>query len=102
MVCSDAVASRAYDFDFFPDFWSDPFSSDFLSDVSVLTLHNLRDEALEVELRVGNDGKRLANLLTDQHSEADGRGRHRIVLDPYGYRWYRVGGLTYLLDRTSD
>jgi hypothetical protein len=26
-------------------------------------------------------------------------GRHRLVMEGYGYRWYRVGGLDYLLDR---
>ena len=29
------------------------------------------------------------------------RGQHRIVLEPYGYRWYRVGGLDYLLKRSD-
>ena len=71
--------------------------------VGVLTLHNLRDEAIEVELTLDRgQGMRLANLLTEHHSDADGRGRHRIVLDPYGYHWFRLGGLTYLLDRRSD
>jgi hypothetical protein len=27
--------------------------------------------------------------------------RHDIILEPYGYRWYRVGGLDYLLKRTE-
>ena len=27
------------------------------------------------------------------------RGRHTVLLEPYGYRWYRVGGLDYLLRR---
>jgi maltose alpha-D-glucosyltransferase / alpha-amylase len=26
-------------------------------------------------------------------------GKHRVCLDAYGYRWYRVGGLDYLLKR---
>jgi maltose alpha-D-glucosyltransferase/alpha-amylase len=70
---------------------------------SVLTLHNLRDAALEIELSLDRgDGRRLSNLLTGHHSEADRRGRHRIVMEPYGYHWYRLGGLTYLLDRAND
>ena len=28
-------------------------------------------------------------------------GKHRIVIEAYGYRWYRVGGLDYLLRRTE-
>jgi maltose alpha-D-glucosyltransferase/alpha-amylase len=41
------------------------------------------------------------NLLTDDHSRANGRGRHDVLLEPYGYRWYRVGGLDYLLKRSE-
>lgn len=68
----------------------------------VVTLHNLSGESLEVTLALGDrDGHRLANLLTSAHSEADARGVHRIVLEPYGYRWYRVGGLGYLLERSD-
>jgi maltose alpha-D-glucosyltransferase/alpha-amylase len=69
---------------------------------SVLTIHNLRDTAVEIELRLpGEHAKRLANLLTNDHSDADERGRHRIIMEPYGYHWYRVGGLGYLLERTE-
>lgn len=68
---------------------------------SVLTLHNLTDVSVEIELRLGDElGRKLINLLTQAHSEADGRGVHHIVMDPYGYNWYRVGGLGYLLDRS--
>jgi len=71
-------------------------------DASVLTLHNLRDAVLEIEITLDRgDGMRLTNLLTGHHSEANARGRHRIVMEPYGYHWYRLGGLTYLLDRSS-
>ena len=40
-------------------------------------------------------------LLAEDHSHADDGGRHRLVLEPYGYRWYRVGGLDYLLKRSD-
>jgi maltose alpha-D-glucosyltransferase/alpha-amylase len=46
-------------------------------------------------------GRRLCNVLSKENSDADARGRHHIVMEPYGYRWYRVGGLGYLLDRTD-
>jgi maltose alpha-D-glucosyltransferase / alpha-amylase len=70
---------------------------------SVLVLHNLHGEPREVLLDVGlgEQGKRLMNLLGDEHSEAEESGKHRIVLQGYGYRWYRVGGLDYLLKRTT-
>jgi maltose alpha-D-glucosyltransferase/alpha-amylase len=68
---------------------------------SVVTLHNLTGDAVEIELHLGDDpGRKLTNVLTEAHSEADRRGRHHIVMDPYGYNWYRVGGLGYLLDRS--
>src|SRR5438128_8024738 len=39
-------------------------------------------------------GVRVAHgRLAEDHSRADSRGRHHILLEPYGYRWYRVGGL---------
>jgi maltose alpha-D-glucosyltransferase / alpha-amylase len=69
---------------------------------SVLAIHNLREAAVEVDLRLDRErGRTLQNLLTGDHSEADGRGHHHIVMEPYGYHWYRMGGLTYLLDRTD-
>jgi maltose alpha-D-glucosyltransferase/alpha-amylase len=46
-------------------------------------------------------GKLLVNLLAEDHSRAGDDGRHRIVIEAYGYRWYRVGGLDYLLRRTE-
>jgi maltose alpha-D-glucosyltransferase/alpha-amylase len=43
----------------------------------------------------------LVSLLSDDHSRSDKQGRHRVVLEGYGYRWFRVGGLDYLLRRTE-
>ncbi|HEY0884931.1 MAG TPA: alpha-amylase family protein [Ramlibacter sp.] len=69
---------------------------------TVVTIHNFRGEAVEIGLKVGNDaGRSLTNLLSEASSEADARGRHHIILEPYGYRWYRAGGLGYLLDRAA-
>ena len=50
---------------------------------------------------LGDKGNLLVNLLGEEHSRAQVSGKHRIVLEGYGYRWYRVGGLSYLLDRTE-
>ena len=71
---------------------------------SVLFLHNLHEEPREVLVDPGvsgEHGKLLVNLLSDVHSKADKFGKHRVVLEGYGYRWYRVGGLDYLLRRTE-
>ena len=43
----------------------------------------------------------MLSLLSEDHSKANESGKHRIVLEGYGYRWYRVGGLDYLLRRTD-
>jgi maltose alpha-D-glucosyltransferase / alpha-amylase len=71
---------------------------------SVLFVHNLDDKPREIAFAVGlpgDTGKHLVNLLSEDHSEADARGRHRLLLEAYGYRWYRVGGLDYLLKRSD-
>ena len=43
----------------------------------------------------------LVNLLGEEHSHGDEHGKHRLVIEAYGYRWYRVGGLDYLLRRSE-
>jgi maltose alpha-D-glucosyltransferase / alpha-amylase len=71
---------------------------------SVLFLHNLAPEPREVEFKTGLDkpkGNLLVNILGDDHSRAVKNGKHCVCLEGYGYRWYRVGGLDYLLNRTE-
>jgi maltose alpha-D-glucosyltransferase/alpha-amylase len=70
----------------------------------VLFLHNLSDAPREVAFDVGVSGKTgdlLVNLLSEDHSRVQPGGKHRVLLEAYGYRWYRVGGLDYLLRRTE-
>ena len=69
---------------------------------SVVVMHNLHEEPREISVDVGlgEQGQRLINLLGEEHSEADESGKHRVVVAGYGYRWYRVGGLDYLLKRS--
>jgi maltose alpha-D-glucosyltransferase/alpha-amylase len=68
---------------------------------SVLFVHNLDSKPREISFSSGVDEEILVNLLTDEHSRADQRGRHALLLEAYGYRWYRVGGLDYLLKRSE-
>lgn len=71
---------------------------------SVLFMHNLDEKPREIAFSAGlpgDAGEHLINLLAEDHSHADKRGQHRVVLEPYGYRWYRVGGLDYLLKRSD-
>jgi maltose alpha-D-glucosyltransferase / alpha-amylase len=71
---------------------------------AVVFAHNLSGTPCEARFAVGlADGseKLLVNLLGEEHSHACEDGKHHLVLEPYGYRWYRVGGLDYLLKRTD-
>lgn len=65
----------------------------------VVVLHNLSAEPCELRLRLG--GYELVNLLSEDHSSPTKKGTHQILLEPYGYRWFRVGGLDYLLKRSE-
>jgi maltose alpha-D-glucosyltransferase/alpha-amylase len=69
---------------------------------SVLFVHNL--SAVPTEIKFGPAAKvdgQLVNLLANDHSTPDASGKHRILLESYGYRWFRIGGLDYLLKRTE-
>jgi maltose alpha-D-glucosyltransferase/alpha-amylase len=69
---------------------------------SVLIVHNLSAIPREVRLEVGvEDSDCLVNLLSGENSNSDASGKHRLLLDPYGYRWFRVGGLDYILKRSQ-
>jgi maltose alpha-D-glucosyltransferase/alpha-amylase len=71
---------------------------------SVLFVHNLGSTPREVAFDVGIEGEKgglLVNLLSEDHSHAGEDGKHRLLLEAYGYRWYRVGGLDYLLKRSD-
>jgi maltose alpha-D-glucosyltransferase/alpha-amylase len=71
---------------------------------AVLFVHNFAGEPREVRFRVGpdrSDSGLLTNVLSADHSHADDRGVHVVVMEPYGYRWFRVGGLDYILRRSA-
>ena len=71
---------------------------------SALFVHNLGSAPREISLTVKapeESGWLLVNLLSEDHSRAGADGRHRLLLEGYGYRWYRVGGLDYLLKRSD-
>ena len=68
----------------------------------MLFVHNLDEKPREISFSVrlpGDAGKLLVNLLTEDHAHSDRRGRHTLLME--GYRWYRVGGLDYLLKRSD-
>jgi maltose alpha-D-glucosyltransferase/alpha-amylase len=71
---------------------------------SVLFVHNLDSKPRELSFAAGSGNASdnlLVNLLTENHSRARDDGRHYLLIEAYGYRWYRVGGLDYLLKRSD-
>jgi maltose alpha-D-glucosyltransferase/alpha-amylase len=72
---------------------------------SVLCVHNLSSEPQEVHLSLPADDETnctLVNLLSEDHSQPDNKGQYGILFEPYGYRWFRVCGLDYLLKRSAS
>ena len=72
---------------------------------AVVCVHNLSAEPKEVRFSVPDNGQAgcpLTNLLSDNHSYPEKGDRHCVLLEPYGYRWYRVGGLDNLLHRSDS
>lgn len=59
-------------------------------------VHNLADESVEVALR---EPEELVNMLSNDDSKPGRGGRHAVALEPYGYRWFRVGRMSTLARR---
>jgi maltose alpha-D-glucosyltransferase / alpha-amylase len=71
---------------------------------AVLFLHNMTAEPSEISISIRYPDKAactLVNLLSNDHSQPNKDGGHDILMEPFGYRWYRVGGLDYLLQRSE-
>ena len=71
---------------------------------AVLFVHNLDSKPRKVAFLVRADNKPeklLINLLSEDHSRAGNSAKHVVLLEGFGYRWYRVGGLDYLLKRSD-
>ena len=67
---------------------------------SIVTLHNFSEKPQDVVVAIqGERGGTMVNLLVNDTSTAFSQTRHRIILEGHGYRWYRVGGLDYVLRR---
>ncbi|TCR97888.1 alpha-amylase family protein [Rhizobium sp. BK418] len=70
---------------------------------AVLIVHNLNESPIEVRIDPGpGEGSQLLVDIADgSDSRADEAGLHRLYLEGYAYKWFRVGGLDYLLRRTE-
>src|SRR5580698_2822202 len=71
---------------------------------AVLFVHNLDAVPLEVSIPAQENHGRsgvLVNLLSEDHSISGDDERYTVQIERYGYRWFRVGGLDYLLKRSE-
>jgi maltose alpha-D-glucosyltransferase/alpha-amylase len=71
-------------------------------ETSLLTLHNFSDRTQTVRVKAdGPRGATLVDLFDGRNSRAHNDGAHRIKLEGYGWRWYRVGSSDNTLDRSD-
>jgi maltose alpha-D-glucosyltransferase/alpha-amylase len=69
---------------------------------ALVTLHNFSDQRQTVTCGIDAPrGELLVDVFDTHHSRADASGRHPMTLDPYGYRWFRVGSADHALDRSA-
>ena len=60
---------------------------------SVLTVHNFAADPIDVAFRSGSKDRPdevLINILSNDHSQTAQDGQHHVMMEPYGYRWFRV------------
>jgi maltose alpha-D-glucosyltransferase/alpha-amylase len=70
---------------------------------SLVTLHNFDGKSHEAKFKLQNGGgEKLVSLLQREEIRADDSGTHRIALEAYGYRWYRVGDVEHILRRSKE
>ncbi|HEX6631029.1 MAG TPA: alpha-amylase family protein [Gemmatimonadaceae bacterium] len=69
---------------------------------SLVVAHNFDEHAHAIRLRPNVPGaERMVDVFEMEESRADAQGRHRIALDAYTSRWYRVGGGHYANQRAT-
>lgn len=67
---------------------------------SLVVLHNFDEKPHEVRIRPGvQGGERLVDLLAEEESRSSHSGIHKMPIESYGYRWFRVGDLNHIIHR---
>jgi maltose alpha-D-glucosyltransferase/alpha-amylase len=67
---------------------------------SIVAVHNFAPEPCQVSIRpTEGAGVPLVSLLSTDDCTPEA-GRYPLLLEPYGYRWYRLGGLDRNVPRT--
>jgi maltose alpha-D-glucosyltransferase/alpha-amylase len=70
---------------------------------SLVVVHNFAERSQEARIKPEVEGgEKLVSLLHNDESHADESGTHRMALEAYGYRWYRVGDLNHILRRRKE
>ena len=71
-------------------------------ETSLLTLHNFADRVSAVKLRVGcSNDTILVDVFEGHHSRRHSDGTHRIRLESYAWRWFRVGAADNTLNQSD-
>jgi maltose alpha-D-glucosyltransferase / alpha-amylase len=69
---------------------------------SLLTLHNFSNHAQRIKLKAdAAHSPTLCDVFDTNHSRARNDGHHHIAMEPYAWRWMRVGGADNTLDRSD-
>jgi maltose alpha-D-glucosyltransferase / alpha-amylase len=69
---------------------------------SMVTLHKFSNHEQKLRLRVGTErDELLVDVFDGRHSRRHSDGQHRITLEPYAWRWYRVGAPDDALDQSD-
>ncbi len=61
----------------------------------LLALHNFSARPQRVRMQLTGDGADVLENLVRRETLRARSGRHQFELEPFGYRWYRLGGLDY-------
>lgn len=70
---------------------------------SLLILHNFDEARYEVRLHLQQErSEQLIDLHKNFRSMAGEDGVHKITVEAFGYRWFRVGDLSHLLHRPKQ
>ena len=67
---------------------------------TLVILHNFtaKSQVARLSREAAGEG-RLVDLLWDHDNDPDEHGRHQIQLEPYAYRWFRLGGRGHTVAR---
>jgi maltose alpha-D-glucosyltransferase/alpha-amylase len=69
----------------------------------LITVHNFSPDSQRIEITPkAENNKTLYHLLEEQQSNGDDKGTHHLQIEAYGYHWFRLGSLAYILHRHHE